>query len=103
MKFLVDPTAGFTVMVNVGLAFAGECTQLREGRQRFARTRQACPKRDTPSGSSTGIASVKVDGYPAAFNADKPRSRSALRSSTFSRPICSRNVGPPGDHLVTVR
>ena len=39
----------------------------------------------------------------AAFNAANPRSRSALRSSRLSSPICSRNVGPPGDHLVAVR
>ncbi len=39
----------------------------------------------------------------AALNAAKPRSRSALRSSVFSRPMCSRNVGPPGAHVVAVR
>ena len=48
-----------------------------------------------------------IDGkwlpYAAAFNAAKPRSRSALRSSTFSSPIWSRSVGPPGDHFVAVR
>ena len=31
-----------------------------------------------------------------ALSAAKPRSRSALRSSTCSSPICSRSVGPPG-------
>ena len=45
---------------------------------------------------------VDARSYCAAFSAAKPRSRSALRSSTFSSPICRRSVGPPGDHLVAV-
>src|ERR1700704_4113766 len=39
----------------------------------------------------------------AALKAANPRSRSALRSSTFSSPIWSRNAGPPGAHLEAVR
>ena len=39
----------------------------------------------------------------AALKASNPRARSALRSSTFSSPIWSLKVGPPGAHLVAVR
>jgi hypothetical protein len=39
----------------------------------------------------------------AAANAAKPCSRSAMRSSTSSSPICSRMVGPPGAQVVAVR
>ena len=39
----------------------------------------------------------------AAASAAKPRSRSAIRSSTASSPICKRTVGPPGSHLVAER
>src|ERR1700694_1669173 len=39
----------------------------------------------------------------AVISAAKPRSRSAIRSSTSSRPIWRRTVGPAGVHLVAVR
>ncbi len=41
--------------------------------------------------------------YLAAAIAAKPRSRSPVRSSTSSSPICRRTAGPPGAHLVAVR
>jgi len=39
----------------------------------------------------------------AAISAAKPRSRSAVRSSTASSPIWKRTVGPPGCQRVAVR
>ena len=39
----------------------------------------------------------------ATANAAKPRSRSAIRSSTASSPIWKRTVGPPGSQRVAVR
>lgn len=42
-------------------------------------------------------------GHCRALKAANPRSRSALRSSKFSRPMCSRSVGPPGVQFVAVR
>src|SRR5262245_1847667 len=41
--------------------------------------------------------------HRAAASAAKPRSRSPIRSSTSSSPMCRRTVGPPGAHVVAVR
>ena len=41
--------------------------------------------------------------YPTARMRAKPASRSAIRSSGFSRPIWKRRQGPAARHSVTVR
>jgi lipid-A-disaccharide synthase-like uncharacterized protein len=46
---------------------------------------------------------VMRDRKVAAASAAKPRSRSAVRSSTASRPMWNRTVGPPGCQCVAVR
>ena len=46
---------------------------------------------------------MRADLSRVAASAAKPRSRSAIRSSTSSRPMWKRTVGPPGAQAVAVR
>ena len=50
-----------------------------------------------------GVERVPHPAAAATASAAKPRSRSAMRSSTASSPIWKRTVGPPGAQRVAVR
>ena len=50
-----------------------------------------------------GLCTLYSASSAAAASAAKPRSRSAIRSSTASSPIWKRTVGPPGCQRVAVR